>query len=55
MVRGETRLELRVHAGNANGILRQLLDQDIEVVHFSRKATRLEDLFLSQTQGIGPG
>lgn len=48
-----SKLELRVHSGNANAILRELLDHDLEVVHFSHKATRLEDLFLSQTRGIG--
>ena len=46
-------LEARVHSGNANAILRELLDHDLEVIHFSRKSTRLEDLFLSQTKGIG--
>ena len=43
----------RVHSGNANAILRALLDHDLEVIHFSRKSTGLEDLFLSQTKGIG--
>jgi ABC-2 type transport system ATP-binding protein len=51
--RNDSRLELRVHSGNANAILRELLDHDVEVIHFSRKSTRLEDLFLSQTKGIG--
>ena len=48
-----SKIQVRVHATNANAILRELLDNDLEVLHFSRIGTRLEELFLTQTKGLG--
>ena len=45
--------EVRAHTANANTILQVLIAEEIEVLHFTHKGSRLEDLFLERTRGIG--
>ena len=45
-------LELEIPEVEANGVLRHLLDANVEIVSFTRKKVDLESLFLARTRGI---
>ncbi len=46
-------LILELRGNDSNAVLRTLIDADIQVLHFSRRGSGLEQLFLSHTKGLG--
>ncbi|MCA8956771.1 MAG: ABC transporter ATP-binding protein [Planctomycetes bacterium] len=51
----DERLQVHTATEANNALLRVLLDAEIQVLHFTRKVRRLEDLFLDQTKGLAGG